>query len=403
LRKLHRVSEVLQQARSYAALPPTVRVPVQEALGRYSAELVVSSFKLPPWPKSVVDGYALRAEDAEAAGPSSPVALKLKPGVVRPGSEQRERLSPGEALMVETGAPLPEGADAVLPVEDAEEREGKLLVFRRVARFENVSLPGEEYDEGLVIAEKGSRVTPAALGALILEGRRDILVYDLRARLLNVGDEIVRGTYFRPFTHYVIAAWLQHHGIRVEEISVAGDDEEEVKRWISRGEAYLTLLVGGTSMGGHDVTVKALESLHPEFLAHGFAVQPGKTACLAILKGRPILALSGLPVAAMSTLEIVLKPFLRELGLRLPEYPRVRARLTKRLTVKTGVVGFARVRVYEEGGILYAEPLMVGGSGSLASLLRGNGFVIVPEDVEGFDEGEAVEVQLYGEVAKRHG
>lgn len=403
MRKLHRVPDVLQGARARAAPPPTVRVPVQDALGCYSAELVVSSLKLPPRPKSVVDGYALRAEDAEAAGPSSPVALRLKPGVLRPGGGERGSLGAGEAFRIETGALLPEGADAVLPVEDAEERDGVLLVYRRVAKFENVSLPGEEYDEGLVIVEKGSRVTPTAIGALILEGREDLLVYDLRARILNVGDEIVQGTYFRPFTHHMIAAWLRHHGIRVEEISAVGDNEEEVKRWISRGEAYLTLLVGGTSMGGHDVTVKALESLHPEFLAHGLAVQPGKTACLAVLRGKPVLAISGLPVAALSALELVLKPFLRELGLRLPDYPRLRARLTKRLTVKAGLMGFARVRVYEEGGELYAEPLMVGGSGSLASLLRGNGFVVVPEELEGFDEGEEVEVLLYGEVVRRSG
>lgn len=403
MRKLHRVSEVLEQARAYIAPPPAVRVPVREALGRYSAESVISSFKLPPRPKSVVDGYALRAEDAEAAGPSSPAALRLRPGVLRPGGEWQEALSPGEAIRIETGALLPEGADAVLPVEDAEEREGGVLVYRRVARFENVSLPGEEYDEGIIIVGRGSRVTPAAIGALILEGREDILVYDLRARILNVGDEIIKGTYFSPFTHYVIAAWLQQHGISVEEVSVAGDDEEEVKRWLSRGEAYLALLVGGTSMGGHDVTVKALESLNPEFLVHGFAVQPGKTACLAVIRGKPVLALSGLPVAAMSTLELVLKPLLKELGLRPPEYPRVHARLTRRLTMKTGLLGFARVRVYAEGGELYAEPLMVGGSGALASLLRGNGFVIVPEDVEGFDEGETVEVQLYGEVENLYG
>lgn len=398
MRKLHRVRDVLLQARSALVPPPAVRVRVEDAVGRYSAESVLSSLKLPPSPKSVVDGYAMRAEDSEAAGPSSPVVLRLRRGLLRPGGEHGEALKPGEAVRVETGALLPDGADAVLPVEDAEERGDRIFVYRKVAKFENVSLPGEEYDEGVPIVEKGSRISPFAVGALILEGRESVLTYDLRARILNIGDELVKGTYFKPFTQYIIAAWLRQHGISVEEISVAGDDEEEVKDWLLSREAYFTLLVGGTSMGGHDVTVKALESLKPEFLVHGFAVQPGKTACLAVLKGRPVLALSGLPVAAMSTLELVFKPLLRELGLRPPEYPRVRARLTRRLTVKTGVLGFARVRVYEEGGELYAEPVMVGGSGALVSLLRSNGFVVVPEDVEGFDEGEVVEVQIYGEV-----
>ena len=151
-------------------------------------------------------------------------------------------------------------------------------------------------------------------------------------------------------------------------------------------------------MGGHDYTIKAIESLGPSYMNHGFALQPGKTACLAVVDGRIVFAVSGLPVAALSSLELILKPLLRRMGFALPPYPRIRARLTRRLTVKMGVAGFARVRVFYRGGEAYAEPLMVGGSGALGSLVRGNGFVAIPEDVEGFDEGEEVEVQLYSGV-----
>jgi molybdopterin molybdotransferase len=398
LRRLHRVSEALPRALQHLRPPPELEVPLASALGMYAAERVVSSFKLPPAPKSVVDGYAVRAADVEAASQHSPVPLRLRGELLRPGSQGGLSLGPGEAVKVETGALLPEGADAVVPVEDAVEEGGRVLVLRKVARLENVSLPGEEYDEGLVIVERGSRVTPVAIAALALEGRGSLRVYNLEARLLNVGDEIVSGTYFRPFTHLFVASWLEQHGVRVVEVSQVGDDEEAVREWVSRGGSYLTVLIGGTSMGGHDVTVRAVEGLNPEFMVHGFAVQPGKTACLAVIGGRPLVALSGLPVAAMSTLELVVRPLLRGLGLRLPEYPRVLARLTRRLTTKAGLLGFARVRVFERDGELLAEPVMVGGSGSLASLLRGNGFVVVPEEVEGFDEGEVVEVHLYGEV-----
>jgi len=398
LRRLHRVSEALPRALQHLRPPPELEVPLASALGMYAAERVVSSFKLPPAPKSVVDGYAVRAADVEAASQHSPVPLRLRGELLRPGSRGGLSLGPGEAVKVETGALLPEGADAVVPVEDAVEEGGGVLVLRKVTRLENGSLPGEEYDEGLVIVERGSRVTPVAIAALALEGRGSLRVYNLEARLLNVGDEIVSGTYFRPFTHLFLASWLEQHGVRVVEVSQVGDDEEAVREWVSRGGSYLTVLIGGTSMGGHEVTVRAVEGLNPEFMVHGFAVQPGKTACLAVLGGRPLVALSGLPVAAMSTLELVVRPLLRGLGLRLPEYPRVLARLTRRLTTKAGLLGFARVRVFERNGELLAEPVMVGGSGSLASLLRGNGFVVVPEEVEGFDEGEVVEVHLYGEV-----
>lgn len=399
MRELHRVSEVLPKALEKLIPPEEVEVPVENSLGRYSAETVSSSFKLPPKPKSVMDGYAVRACDVEAASPASPAILRLLAGLVRPGLEAGIALEPGSAVRIETGALLPAGADAVLPLEDAIEEGGKVFVMKRLAKYENVSLPGEEYDEGVAIVRRGCRITPQAIAGLVLEGRSKVRVFDLRARILNVGDELVRGAYFRPFTHLLVAAWLRWHGVLVDEVSTAGDDVDEIFKWLKRSTSYLTVIIGGTSVGGHDYTIRAVEGGGPEFLVHGLAIQPGKTACLAVKDGRPILALSGLPVAAMSTLELLLKPLLRGMGLDVPGYPKVRAVLVRRVTVKAGLRSFVRVKVYEDGGTLYAEPVMVGGSGSLYSLLRSNGFVEVPEDLEGLDEGSEVEVNLYGPVA----
>ncbi|MEZ0345848.1 MAG: molybdopterin molybdotransferase MoeA [Infirmifilum sp.] len=394
MRQLHSVSMVLGEALKYLKPPGELEVPVDSALGMYSAETLFSSFKLPPAPKSVVDGFAVRAVDVEAASQNSPVALKLRAEVLRPLGRPGFSLSAGEAVRVETGSLLPEGADAVVPVEDTFVENGKVFVLKRLAAYENVSLPGEEYDEGLTIVRRGERLKPQSIAALILEGRERLRVFDTSARILNIGDEIVGGTFFRPFTHLFVKAWLEEHGFRVNEVSLAPDDPDKVYSWIERGGAYLHVLLGGTSMGGHDLTVKAVERLGAEYLVHGFAVQPGKTACLAVWNGAPVLAMSGLPVAAMSTLEIVLKPLLTRLGLELPEYPKVRAVLTRRVSVKMGVTGFARVRVYRCEAGFCAEPVMLGGSGSLTSLLRGNGFVIVPEGVEGYEAGETVEVHL---------
>jgi len=400
VKELNRVSEILPKALKHLRPPREVHASVEESLGKYSAETILSSLKLPPKPKSVMDGYAVRACDVEGASPLSPVPLELLKEVIRPGMDVDVSLGPGVAVRIETGAFLPEGADAVVPVEDAVEERGKVFVLRSLAKYENVSLPGEEYDEGLVIVRRGSRITPQVVAGLVVEGVEGVRVFDLRARILSVGDEFVKGSYFRPFTHVFVSAWLRWHGIAVDEMSFVGDDVDEICKWLQRDDApYLSVLIGGTSIGEHDYTVKAIQMAEPEYIAHGFAIQPGKTACLAVRGGKPILALSGLPVAAMSTLEYVLKPLLKGMGLEVPDYPKVRAILTRRVTVKAGVKGFVRVRVQEREGKLYAEPIMSGGSGSLASLLRGNGFLKVPEDVEGFDEGCEVEVSLYGSVA----
>lgn len=401
MRELHRVSDILPKALGYIDLPGEIDIPVEDSLGRYSAETVTSSFKLPSKPKAVMDGYAIRAEDVEAASPISPIPLKLLDVSVRPGFDTDIVLKPGIAVKVETGSLLPIGADAVVPVEDVVEGDGVIFVSKRLAKYENVSLPGEEYDEGIPIVCRGYRITPQAIAGLILEGRVMVRVFDLRARILNVGDEIIGGMYFKPFTHIFVASWLRWHGFIVDEISMIGDDIEGIAGWLHRsGTSYLSILIGGTSMGRYDYTVKAMERLNPDYIVHGFAIQPGKTACLAVKDGKPMIALSGLPVAAMSTLEYLLKPLVKGLGLDIPVYPKVKAILTRRVTVKLGVKGFVRVRVYMDGGRLYAEPLMTGGSGALASLLRGNGFVEVPEDIEGFDEGCEVEVNLYGSVAQ---
>lgn len=397
MRKLNPVDEVIKgalQALSSEGPPPVEEVPLEAAGGRYAAQSITSAFKLPPYPKSVVDGYAARADDLMPASPSAPVRLRLLEGVVRPGPRTRLRVGPGEAARIETGGYLPEGADVAVPVEDTVEEGGSVLVYRRFARWENVSLPGEEYEEGVPILREGWRIDPVRLAALHLEGLESVKVYRLEAAILNVGDEVVgESAGFRPYTQLLVARWLEEHGFTVASVEFGPDDPDAIAGWLrSRGE-WLRVVLGGTSMGGHDYTVRAIESLSPSFLAHGVTIQPGKTACIAVKEGL-VLGLSGLPVAALSDLELLLAPLLRGLRLEIPERRVVAARLARRITVKMGIRGFARVKLYRGGDGLVAEPLMVGGSGSMKSLLEADGYVVVPEESEGFDEGEVVEVRL---------
>ncbi|MCI4408709.1 MAG: molybdopterin molybdotransferase MoeA [Thermofilum sp.] len=398
MRKLHSVGRVIEESLKFLRLPSVIKVPVTDSLGLYSAEDVYSSFKLPPRPKTVVDGYAVRSRDVEAAGPSTPVVLRKMEGVIRPSSKEEMVLPEGYAAKIETGALLPEGADAVVPIEDVVEKEDRVYIYKRLAQWENVSLPGEEYDTDIRIVGQGERIQPHSVAGLILEGKETVNVYDLSASILNIGDEIISQTFFRPYTHIFVASWLKTLGVNVNSIDFSPDSVEHIVSWLKKRKEWLTILIGGTSMGGHDLTVQAINKLEPEYMVHGLALQPGKTACVAVKDGRLILAISGLPVAALSTLEVFFRPLARKLGLQVPLLPTIRAKLTRRISVKMGVIGFARVRVYRENEEYYAEPVMLGGSGALASLLRGNGYVIVPEGVEGYDEGETVEVNLYREV-----
>ncbi|RLE60331.1 MAG: hypothetical protein DRJ35_03590 [Thermoprotei archaeon] len=398
MRKLSRIDSVIDKAVMLVSFPKEAYVEVRKSLGKYSAEKIVSSFKLPIFPKSVMDGYAIVAEDTLPSSPSSPVRLKIVDGIIRPGERHNISIRSGEAAIIETGGFLPEGADAVIPIEDTVREGGEILVFRRVSRWENVSIPGEEYDKDIVIVDKGWRIEPIHLAAFVLEGLDKVRVYRTDVSILNVGDELLKKGSVKPFTQELVYGWFTKLGFSVKQVEFERDDPEAIKRWLEQSDSYITVVMGGTSMGKHDYTVKAIKEISPDYFNHGFALQPGKTACLAVKDGRIYMAISGLPVAALSSLELILRPLLEKKGFRLPGYTVVKARLTRRLTVKMGMAGFARVRVFRENEEFFAEPLMVGGSGALGSLLKGNGFVVVPEDVEGYDIGDVVDVYLYGNV-----
>lgn len=395
---LARVDKAVRDVLKFLQPPPVRAAPLREALGMVAAEDVYSRVRLPPCPKATMDGYAVRSEDVEHAAPASPAVLRLLPGRILPSQSPGVEVGVGECVAIDTGGYLPRGADAVVEVEATAQLGDRVLVYRPVRPYENVSLPGEELEEGDPILRRGDVVRPWHLSALEASGYESVSIYDLRAAAIYAGDELVEGRW-RPFTRWIVEGWLAEHSFKVVDSVVVGDDPGELRRVISRAleEAHVVVVCAGSAVGPGDNSVRAVGELHPEVQVRGMAIRPGKTTTASVVGGRLVLNVSGLPVAALSSLELFLKELLRAwLGARFTRGPVVRARLARRVTNKRGLRCFVRVRVYEEGGGLVAEPLMTGGSGSLRSLLLGNGVLIVPEDVEGFDEGEEVEVELYG-------
>lgn len=377
-----------------------VHLSLEDALNKICGADIVSNKNFPPYMKATMDGYAVRSEDCEEASYTSPVLIKLLPYHIYSGEKISVRIGSGEGVAIETGGFLPEGADSVVRVEDTVRRNSEIMVYRKVSKYENVSLPGEELAKGDVVLRRGDLIRPWHLAALEALGFDVVPVLDIKASVICTGDEFVRGKAV-PFTRRIVEGWLCEHAIDVKEILVAGDDSDEIASLLKEllEENDIVVLCGGSSLGSKDYSVKAVKKLGPEAHIHGIAIQPGKTTALSSIKGKLVINLSGLPVAALAGLELVVKPILEKwIGVKYLPRPTVRAKLTKKITVKLGFKGFARVKVFTKNGSLYAEPLTVGGSGSLRSLVLGNGFVVVPEDLEGFDEGEVVEVELYGRI-----
>lgn len=379
-------------------------VSLRMALGRVLAEDVKAPTDSPPYDRSAVDGYAVVAEDTFGASPSNPVELRLL-GSAYPGAEPGELPGIGreEALEVMTGAPLPRGANAVVMVEDASKRGDVVEVMRPVHPYQNVSRRGEDFRAGELVVARGARLRPWHIGALAsLNIARVRVVRRPRVAVLSTGDELVEvGSEPGPgkvvnSSKPMLSALLKEAGAEAVDLGVVGDDADLICERIVEGVrgADAAIVTGGTSVGVRDLVPEALERVG-EVVVHGLMLRPGKPTGFGIVGGKPVFMLSGFPVAALVGFEVLVKPALElMMGCRFEPRPRVRGRLMRRVATPPGTRSYVRVRVVRDREGVCVEPLMLTGSGILSTLTKANGILIIPEELEGFDEGEEVEVEL---------
>lgn len=407
-RRLTPIAEAQQAILSALKHAPAEElVAASDALGLYASRDVTSPVDVPPFDRAAFDGYAVRSADTLGASPTNPAILRVA-GKSLPGRAHGGRLGPGEAVEIATGAPLPEGADAVVPYEEAQARGEFIEVYRPVPQLYCVSRRGEDIKAGEVVLRRGRRIRPWDVGVLASAGIRYVHVYRVRAAVISTGDELVELDEAPPppgkvinSTRHVVTALLRELGVEAHYMGLVPDDEEKIGEAVKRalGRFDLVITTGGVSVGEADRVMSAVMRLGPEVAVHGIAARPGRPNSAAIVRGKPVVMLSGLPVAAVVGFEVLVRPVvLRMVGAREDPVPVVRAVLTRRVVTPVSVRSFVRVRVYRQGDVLYAEPLAVTGSGILSTLTRGNGLLIVPEHREGYDEGDVVEVVLLGPV-----
>ena len=375
-----------------------------QALGRVTACDVRAAADVPGFPRSTVDGYAVRAGDTFGASPEQPVYLELNGQVVMGRPADREVLA-GMAIQVPTGGMLPPGSDAVVMLEygtylDA----GNLLeVVRPVAPGENVMAAGEDLPRGAVVVPAGRRLLPADLGALAAAGIRTVVVHGRpKGAILSTGDELVPADgepgpgQVREINSLTLAASVIRDGGHPIQLGIVPDHEDQLAEAVMDAcrQADLVLLSGGSSVGKTDLVPCVLAKLG-QVLAHGLAVKPGKPTVVAVCAGVPIIGLPGHPVSALVVYDILVSPFLRKLAGERGPYPvpGVRARLTRNLPVRGGVEEHVRVLLAEGETGWEAEPLL-GKSGAISSLSRADGLVRVPASRRGLNQGDEVEVRL---------
>jgi molybdopterin molybdotransferase len=369
-----------------------------DAPGRILRQDVTADTDLPPFRRSAVDGFAVRARDTA----SVPARLRLV-GSVPAGSYPSFRIGPGETASIMTGAPVPEGADAVEMVEESREGPDEVVLLSSVGPGQNVAPQGAEVRRGDVVLRSGTRLDAAAVAVAATVGKTRLLVG--RRPTVSVaatGDELVHPSetpgpgQIRNSNGFSLVAQCRSVGIEALSLGVAQDSESSLRTFIQRGlETDVLLLSGGVSMGRYDLVEKVLSELGVEILVDAVALKPGKPLVFGVGDGgKLVFGLPGNPVSTMVTFELFVRTALARLeGAPDPVREILRARLLDSLTNRgprrAYLPGWLRA---DDDGDLVAEPIPTKGSADIVAFSKSNALLIVPEDQDGLESGETVSV-----------
>jgi molybdopterin molybdotransferase len=380
-------------------------VDLKDALNRVLAEDIIAKVDIPPFDRAAMDGYAVRAEDTYGASEDNPIRLKLL-GKIEAGEKPSIEVHEGEAIEIATGAPIPKGANAVEMIEYTKKISDKVIeVFKQIAPGENVSKVGEDVKKGELLLKAGIRLKPYDLGIIASLGISKVKVFKKpKVGVLSTGNELVElGAPLEPgkiinSNRIMISAMVEELGGIPIDLGIAKDSLEDIKNKIIDGlkKSDFIIITGGTSVGEKDLVAEAINSIgKPGMIVHGIAIRPGMPTGLAIVEGKPIASLSGYPVAATIGFMALVRPIIIKMLCAYEEpLPKIKAILSRRVPSPIGVKSFVRVIVEKVGDKYFANPLRATGSGVLSSLVKANGILIIPENKEGVDTGEEVEIIL---------
>jgi molybdopterin molybdotransferase len=385
------------------------KVDIKVALHRFLAEEIFAPANLPGFNRSIMDGYAIRAEDSFGATDSLPSYLKII-GEIRMGVKPEFKINPGEAVKISTGGMLPEGANAVMMVEYTEQIDDTTVEVRRsISPWENVVREDEDLKIGEIILKKGHRLRPQDMGVLAGIGKTYIEIYRKpKIAIISTGNEIIAAKekpligQVRDINSYTLGACIEeaggvpvYRGIIKDEVILL---EQEIKKTIKEDKIEAVIISGGSSVGVKDITLEVLNRLgKPGVLIHGVSVKPGKPTILAIADNRPIFGLPGHPVSAMIIFDLFVRPLIS--WLQGEEYSynsakEIEAELTCNMVSDSGREDYIRVFVYKEGEKFYAEPIL-GKSGLISTMVRASGLIKIGLNIEGLEKGSKVAVKLF--------
>lgn len=384
-----------------AAPLPAESVELRSALGRTLAEDVVATERVPGFDNSAMDGYAVRSDDLAGAAAGTPVRMRPL-GESRAGSPFAEPLASGRCVAISTGAMIPDGADAVVKVEDTR-RAGEEVEFASpVTADQNVRRAGEDIEPGTALVAAGTTLGPGELGVLASVGeaavrcgrRPRVAVLSTGDELIDVEAPIVDGQV-RNSNSYSLTALVRLAGAELGEVSTVPDDASATREALGAGlEADVLVVCGGVSAGEHDHVKGAFAELGVEQSFWGVSLKPGKPVWFGSRAGTLVFGLPGNPVSAFVTFLLFVRPALRVLQGADPSRTRVEARLTERYRKPVDRGHAVRCRLAAGSRGWEATPASHQGSHVMTSMLGADGLALIPASVAAVEAGEAVTVEL---------
>jgi molybdenum cofactor synthesis domain-containing protein len=385
-------------------------IPILDSLGRVLSEDVYAPVDVPPFDRAAVDGFALKAENTYGASPSNPVVFDVV-GSSEMGQVPSVRVNNFEAARIFTGAPLPEGTNSVVMLEYTNEISAdKIEAVNAVTPWRNASKRGEDIKKNEKVLARGLVLRSQDIGIIASVGRRKVMVARKpRIAVLSTGNELVEPTEDIPrgkiidSNKYSISSAVKEAGADPIMLRIARDDPSEIRSRLDQGcrVADMIITIGATSVGSKDYLPNVVKSMgKPGIIVHGISMKPGSPTALAAVNGKPVVLLPGNPAAAFISFFVFVRKIIgRMLGL--DESIRnltIRASLTRRVPSTIGMRNYVRVFVKKSGGSYLAEPIRIAGAGILSSVTKANGLLVIPEDREGFERGEEVDIVILRDI-----
>ena len=378
-------------------------IPILDGLDRVLAEDVYSDMDIPPLTNTAMDGYAVRSADTAGASETHPVRLKIVADLAA-GYVLDRPVQAGEAVRIMTGAPMPEGADAVAPFEQVEVEGDEVILFKPYPQWKNVRHAGEDVRKGQLVLPRGKVLRAQEIGMLAALGHPTVQVHRRpRVAVLSTGDEVIEVTdpwqpgKIRDANGYSVSALILKYGGEPVRLGIAPDTiealTEKMREALDLGVDFI-LTSGGVSMGDFDVVKKVLAS-EGEMHFWRARMKPGKPMAFGEIQGVPLLGLPGNPVSSMISFELFARPaILTMLGKKKLEKPVIDAILAEPVKRKDNRRHYLRVWLEEKDGQTYAHLTGDQGSGILLSMVQADGLAIIPEELNSTPPDFPVKVMI---------